>query len=86
MGILIALLVVAAIVGGLVVRHWHQQEQLNRLRDRARLRIIEGQLAALRAGLRIGMAEHAARQALGDELRRLDVFRNSTDHEEYRPS
>ena len=85
-GVLIGLLVAGTVTGGLMVTRWRRQEQTDRLRDRARLRDIEGQLAGLRAALRIGVAEHAARQALRDELERVDVFRNSTEHEEYRPS
>jgi hypothetical protein len=86
MGFLVGLLIAGGIAGGLVVRHWHRRNQITRLRDQARLRVIEGQLATLRATLRIGAAEHAARQDLAGELRRTDLYRNSTDHEEYRPS
>jgi hypothetical protein len=86
MGVLMGLLVAGVIAGGLVVRHWHRYDRIARLRDQARLRVIEGQLAALRAALRIGASEHETRQALRDELRQVDFYRNSTEHEEYRPS
>ena len=82
MELLLGMLIAATIAGGLVLKHWHRQNQLARIRDRARLRVIEGQLATLRAALRIQVAEHLARQ----RIRRNDLFRNSTEHEEYRAS
>jgi hypothetical protein len=84
MSFLLGLLIAGSIAGALTIRHWHQRDQLTRLRDQARLKVIEGQLAGLRAALRIGVAEQAARQAMHDELRRTDLYRNSTEHEEYR--
>jgi hypothetical protein len=62
---------------GLVLRYRYRQGRINRLRDDVRLRVIEGQMAALRAALRIQVAEHVIRQRMRD-----DVFRNSTLHEE----
>ena len=64
MAFLLGLLIAGVIAGGLVLRHWHQAAQTNRLRDQARLRVIEGQLAGLQATLRIGVAEQATRHAM----------------------
>ena len=80
------LLLVLALLGiaGLSVRAGFRFEAAERVRDQARIRVIEGQLATLRAALRIGMAEQAARRhmfAMGG-----DVFDNRTDHEEWRSS
>jgi len=85
MELLLGMLIASVIGGGLVLKHWHRQNQLARIRDRARLRVIEGQLATLRAALRIQVAEHAVRQRM-QAMHGDDVFRNSTSHEEYRPS
>jgi len=81
MSFLIMVLLVAIVAGGLVFRRsWHK-EQSERLRDQARIRVIETQMAGLRAALRIGMAEHATRRRMHTMYDR-DVFANSTAHEE----
>jgi hypothetical protein len=77
MELLLGLLIAFVVAGGLVIRYWHQQGQVARLRDRARLKVIEGQMATLRASLRIQIAEHAARRQMQQNL-----FANSTIHEE----
>lgn len=77
MELLLGLLIGSVVAGGLVVRFWHQQDRIARIRDRARLKTIEGQMATMRAMLRIQLAEHAARQQMHH-----DVFANSTLHEE----
>lgn len=78
MELLLGLLIASVIAGGLVLRYFHQQDHVARNRDRARLKVIEGQMATMRAGLRIQIAEHLARQ----QMQREDVFSNSTLHEE----
>jgi hypothetical protein len=74
-------LMVVGTVGTLVFRKsWHR-ERIERLRDRARLKVIEGQMTMLRTALRIGAAEHLARRRM-HETSGNDVFTNSTAHEE----
>jgi Tfp pilus assembly protein PilW len=85
MELLLGLLIGSVVAGGLVLRYWHQQDRIARIRDRARLKVIEGQMAALRVALRIQVAEHVVRQRM-QPMHGDDVFRNSTNHEEYRPS
>lgn len=77
MELLLGLLIGSVVAGGLVVRFWHQQGQVARIRDRARLKAIEGQMATMRTMLRIQLAEHVTRQRMQQ-----DVFANSTLHEE----
>jgi hypothetical protein len=81
MGFLVGVLVAAGVVGALVFRQSWQPERSERLRDRARLKVIEGQMTMLRAALRIGAAEHRARRRL-HEVYGSDVFAHSTTHEE----
>lgn len=76
------LLLVLLVAGSWLVRLRYQQAQLVRIREQARLKAIESQIAALRAALRISVAEHAIRRT----MQARDVFRNQTDHEEYRAS
>jgi hypothetical protein len=85
MTLLVVLLFLVVIVGGLFIRTRFRQERVERFRDRARLRLIEGQLAMLRAALRLEAAEHLARRRFM-ALHARDVFENRTDHEEWRPS
>ena len=66
---------------GLVLRYRYRQGRINRLRDDVRLRVIEGQMAALRAALRIQVAEHVIRQRM-QAVYNDDVFANRTSHEE----
>jgi hypothetical protein len=82
--IIITLLASAVIASVWVFWRWHNHERIERGRDRARLRVIEGQLAAMRAALRITVAEHAVRRAM--VMHSHDPFENRTDHEEYRTS
>ena len=58
-----------------------RRERIERLRDRARIRVIEGQMTMLRAALRLNAAEQAARRRM-HALHERDVFANSTIHEE----
>jgi hypothetical protein len=81
MGFLITALVVVGTAGALVFRQSWRKEHIERLRDRARLKIIEGQMTMLRAALRISAAEQAARRRM-HEVHDQDVFGNSTVHEE----
>jgi predicted membrane-bound spermidine synthase len=78
MELLLGLLTASAIAGGLVLRFWHQQDRVARLRDRTRLKGIESQLATMRAALRIQLAEHAAREQMHSD----DLFANPIIHEE----
>ena len=80
MGFLVVTLLVSATVGGLVLRRSWQQQHRDRLRDQSRLKVIEAQMAGLRAALRIQAAEHVARQRI--HTTHNEVFRNSTVHEE----
>lgn len=84
MGFLIVslILVVAFMVSGSYAWRWIKTARAERGRDQARLRIIEGQLATLRAVLRIGQAEYLTRQRMQAEVYRCDVFANPTVHEE----
>lgn len=79
----ITLLGLALIASVWVLWRWLKRERIERSRDRARLHVIEGQLAAMRAALRITVAEHAVRRAMA--MPSGDPFENRTDHEEYRP-
>jgi hypothetical protein len=80
MTFLVGLLIAFAVAGSLVVVQWRYQDQLNRMRDRAKLRAVESQMRALRASLRITQAEHRTRQRMQAEAQ--DVFANPTTHEE----
>jgi hypothetical protein len=75
-------LILGLAAGAYMLRGFLEQQRHQRVRDQARLRVIENQLAGLRAAQRIRAAEHAARQ----RLRRLSVLpdplTNSTLHEE----
>jgi hypothetical protein len=64
MDFLVGLLAVAAVIGSLVPLRWYRQQQVQQLRNQAQLRVIEGQLAAFRAALRIQVAEHFTRQRM----------------------
>jgi hypothetical protein len=81
MGFLIIGLVVVGMIGAAMFRQsWHK-ERIERLRDRARLKVIEGQMTMLRTALRIGAAEHLARRRM-HEVHDNSVFAHSTTHEE----
>lgn len=80
MPLLLALVVGSVVTGGLVLRHWHRQGRTARRRNNARLHAIAGQLAALRAALRIQVAEHVARQRM-QTLRSERQLTPSTLHE-----
>jgi hypothetical protein len=60
--LLVLLALVAVVSGGLALHRFR--------RDRARLRVVEGQMAALRALLRIEAAEHVTRARLAEAQRR----------------
>lgn len=85
MGVIVGLLLAAAIAGAWTARWLFRQQRLSQLRNQAQLHAIEGQLAAFRTALRLQAAEHLTRQRMRDAYQD-DPFRNSTDHEEYRPS
>jgi hypothetical protein len=64
MGFLVIGLVVVGTVGAIAFRQsWHK-ERVERLRDRARLKVIEGQMTMLRTALRISAAEQATRRRM----------------------
>lgn len=69
MALLILLATVAVLGSGLTMRGL-RRERVERLRDQARLRVIEGQMAALRTLLRIEAAEHVIRTRLAEAQRR----------------
>jgi hypothetical protein len=69
MALLILLATVAVLGSGLTMRGL-RRERVERLRDQARLRVIEGQMATLRALLRIEAAEHVIRVRLAEAQRR----------------
>lgn len=81
MGFLVFLLLLAVIAGGLFIRARLRRDQVERVRDRARIKVIEGQLAMLRTALRVGAAEHLARRRM-HEMHDDSVFTNSTAYEE----
>jgi len=80
----ITLLGLAVIVSVWVFWRWLKRERIERGREQARLHVIEGQLAAMRAALRITVAEHTVRRAMA--MHSHDPFEIRTDHEEYRAS
>lgn len=82
--IIITLLGLAILASVWVFWRWLKHERMERGRDRARLHVIEGQLATMRAALRITVAEHAVRRAMA--MQSGELFENRTDHEEYRAS
>jgi len=81
MDLLAIVLVVGVVIGGLMVRRSWRRQRLEQLRDQARLKVIETQMAGLRAALRINAAEHATRRRMHTMYDR-DVFTNSTLHED----
>lgn len=80
--VVLAALALVLIVSGFFAWRWIKTDRAERSRDQARLKVVEGQLAALRAALRIGQAEYRTRQRMQAELHRRDVFANPTTHEE----
>lgn len=66
MGILVGLLLAAAVTGAWTARWLYRQLRLHQLRNQAQLRVIEAQLAGFRGALRIQVAEHVARQRMRD--------------------
>jgi|HubBroStandDraft_1064217.scaffolds.fasta_scaffold137242_3 hypothetical protein len=78
------LLLIGLPTGFWLVRRRYQRARLQRIREQTRLRIIESQIAALRAALRLSVAEQVVRRAMAMQSRNL--FDNRTDHEEYRAS
>ena len=69
MALLVGLLVAAIVVTGGLITKGLRRERVERLRDQARLRVIEGQMATLRALLRIEAAEHVIRDRLAEAQR-----------------
>lgn len=77
------LLFVGLLSGTWLTRRQYRRARVQRIHDQARLRVVENQIAGLRAALRISVAEHVVRRAMAMQSR--DPFANHTDHEEYRP-
>ena len=83
MGFVMALLLLLALAAGAyLVRSFLGQQRVQRTRDQARLRVIENQLAGLRAVQHIRAAEYVTRQRLRRLSQLPDPFANSTIHEE----
>lgn len=82
--VLALLLFVGLLTGACLIRRQYQRARVQRIRDQARLRVVENQIAGLRAALRISVAEYMARRAMA--MQSGDPFANRTDHEEYRAS
>lgn len=59
-------------IGGLLFADSWQAERVSRVRDQARLRAVEAEMAGLRAALRIQAAEQATRQRMHAEVLRPD--------------
>lgn len=74
MGLLMVLLAIVAVsaLSGLWLAKWWRQDRIERLRDRARLQVIEAQMTGLRAALRIQAAEHRTRQRMQAEARTVE--------------
>jgi hypothetical protein len=51
-------------LGGAILWRYIQRQRTESVRDRARLTVVEGQLATFRALLRLDVAEHQARQQM----------------------
>jgi uncharacterized membrane protein YciS (DUF1049 family) len=85
LGIALTLLLFAGLVVGVwLIGRLYRRARVQRIRDQARLRVVENQIAALRVALRISVAEQVVRRAMARPSR--DPFANRTDHEEYRAS
>lgn len=80
----LALLLLVGLTGSWLIRQHYRRARVQRIRDQARLKVVESQIAGLRAALRISVAEHVVRRAMAMQSR--DPFANHTDHEEYRAS
>lgn len=61
---LVVFVLLGLTIGGTFLWRWWQHESAELLRDRARLTVVEGQLATFRALLRLGVAEHLTRQQM----------------------
>ncbi len=75
------LLLIGLVVGAWLAKRQYQRSRVQRIRDQARLKAIEGQLAGLRAALRISVAEHTVRRAMAMQGR--DRFADRADHGEH---
>ena len=82
--VLALLLVVGLLTGAWLLKRQYRRARVQRIRDQVRLKVVENQIAGLRAALRLSVAEHVIRQAMATQSR--DPFTNRTDHEEYRAS
>lgn len=78
----LVLLALAVMIGLAIGRGLHDQDQAAKHRDQTRLKIIETQLGALRAMLRMSQAEYRTHQRMQAEARARDVFANPTTYEE----
>lgn len=80
MAIFIGLLGLVIGTTGLLAGRSHRRRVIERLRDQARLSVLESQLAAMRAALRIRGVEGATRRRMLSAQR--DVFANPTTYQE----
>ena len=76
MALLVIVLLLAAVASGTLAWRWWRQERIERLREQARLQVVEGQMATLRAALRISAAEHATRRQMHTEFVQADATAN----------
>lgn len=79
--ITISVLVLGLVTLVLVIWVRYRKEQRTQPLDQARLKIIEAQIAGLKAAQRIQAAEYHARRHM-HQFRDHGVFRNPTIHEE----
>jgi len=86
MGFLIPILIIATMSGVLWLARRQRRNRLDQLREQARLKVVEAQMASMRAALRIQAAEYLARRRMQTYADDRDPYINSTAHEEYRPS
>lgn len=72
MALLVLFLLLGVAIGGVLLCRWWLRERAVLNRDRARLKVVEGQLATFRALLRLNVSEHLTRQQM---IRRFDERR-----------
>lgn len=64
MELLVFFVVLGIMAGGFALWRYLQHEQAERIRDRARLKVVEGQLATFRALLWLDVSEHLTRRQM----------------------
>jgi fumarate reductase subunit D len=67
MAVLIALLALALVIAAFVIWRWQQAHRIEHARHQAQLRVVEGQLGALRAVLRIKAAGYTAQRLMNQQ-------------------